>query len=217
MIVRETDVLVVVDVQNDFLPGGALAVTEGDAVITPINDLATRFAHVVLTQDWHPMGHVSFASSHAGKAAFEVVTLAGGRQQVLWPEHCLQGTSGASLAPALVVPHAALIIRKGYRVGLDSYSAFIEADGATHTGLAGYLRERGLTRVYVAGLATDFCAGWTAVDAARSGFSAVLVEDCTRGIDHAGSMDRAFADMAAAGVVRVGASDVSRRALDRIA
>ena len=198
----DRDVLIVVDVQNDFLPGGALAVPDGDAVLAPINALAARFVHVVLTQDWHPPGHISFASSHPGRQPLEAITLEDGRTQVLWPNHCLQGSPGAALAEGLDVPHAELVIRKGYRLGLDSYSAFVEADGLTRTGLAGYLRERGLERVFVVGLATDFCAGWTAIDAANAGFAAVLVEDATRGIDHAGSLARAFADMAAAGVGR---------------
>ena len=195
-----TDVLIVVDVQNDFLPGGALAVPDGDAVVAPVNALVARFDHVILTQDWHPAGHVSFASSHAGRAPFDGVTLADGRTQVLWPDHCVQGTRGAALAGALVADKAELIVRKGYRPGLDSYSAFQEADRRTGTGLAGYLRERGMTRVVVAGLATDFCAGWTAMDASAAGFATVLVADATRAIDLDGSLDRARADMAAAGV-----------------
>ena len=198
----ETDVLLVVDVQNDFLPGGALAVPGGDGIVAPCRELATRFTHVVLTQDWHPADHVSFASSHPGKGILESVTLADGRSQVLWPDHCLQGSRGAALAEHLAVPHAELIIRKGYRRDLDSYSAFLEADGHTGTGLAGYLRERGLRRLVVCGLATDFCAGWSAIDAARAGFETWLVEDATRGIDANGSMARAFVDMAAAGVRR---------------
>ena len=196
----DRDVLIVVDLQNDFLPGGALAVPGGDAIIAPINALAARFAHVVLTQDWHPAGHISFASSHPGREPLEAIVLDDGRTEVLWPDHCLQGSHGAALAAGLDVPHAELVVRKGYRLGLDSYSAFVEADGATRTGLAGYLRERGLECVYVAGLATDFCAGWKAIDAARAGFPTVLVEEATRGIDHAGSMARAFAAMATAGV-----------------
>ena len=198
----EADVLLIVDVQNDFLPGGALAVSGGDSIVAPCRELAARFSHVVLTQDWHPAGHVSFASSHPGKGILESVALADGRSQILWPDHCLQGSRGADIAEALAVPHAELIIRKGYRRDLDSYSAFVEADGRTATGLGGYLRERGLRRVVVCGLATDFCAGWSAIDAARAGFETWLVEDATRGIDANGSMARAFADMAAAGVRR---------------
>ncbi len=198
-----SDVLIVVDVQNDFLPGGALAVPDGHAVIDPINRLAARFAHVVLTQDWHPDGHVSFASSHDDRTPFESIRLGDGRDQVLWPDHCLQGSPGADIADALDVPHAQLVIRKGHRRHLDSYSAFLEADRATPTGLAGYLHEHGLTRVFVVGLATDFCAAWTAIDAAGAGFDTFLVEDATRGIDADGSMARASADMDAAGVTRI--------------
>jgi len=201
-----TDVLIVVDVQNDFLPGGALAVPDGNAVIEPINRAAKRFAHVVLTQDWHPAGHVSFASSHPGKAPLATIALPDGRDQVLWPDHCLQGSKGAAIAAALEVPHARLVIRKGHRRHLDSYSAFLEADRKTPTGLAGYLRETGVARVFVAGLATDFCAAWTAIDAAHAGFETWLVVDATRGIDADGSMARAFADMEAAGVLRVDTS-----------
>ena len=196
------DVLIVVDVQNDFLPGGTLAVPDGDAVIAPINALAHRFAHVVLTQDWHPDAHISFASTH-DKPALESVALPDGREQVLWPDHCLQDTPGAEIANAIDIPHARLVIRKGHRVHLDSYSAFKEADRATPTGLAGYLRELAIVRVFVVGLATDFCAAWTAIDAAAAGFETYLIEDATRGIDAGGSMARAFADMEAAGVRRV--------------
>lgn len=198
-----TDVLIVVDVQVDFLPGGALAVPDGDAVLAPINALGRRFAHVVLTQDWHPAGHISFASSHQDKVPLDNVGLPDGRTQVLWPDHCVRGSPGAGLSPALDLPHAELVIRKGYRLGLDSYSAFVEADGTTKTGLAGYLRERGLSRVFVVGLAMDFCAGFTAIDAATAGFETVLVEDATRGIDTGGSMARAITAMDKAGVARI--------------
>lgn len=201
--VSDTDVLLVVDVQNDFLAGGALAVPDGAAVVEPCNRLAQLFQHVVLTQDWHPARHVSFASSHPGRQPFDTVVLPDGRTQMLWPDHCLQGSQGAALAAGLGAPHAELVIRKGYRPGLDSYSAFLEADGRTPTGLAGYLRERGLERVVVCGLATDFCAGWSAMDAARAGFETYLVGDATRGIDAQGSMARALADMDAAGVHRI--------------
>ena len=203
-----SSVLIVVDVQNDFLPGGALAVPDGDGVIAPINALAKRFDHVILTQDWHPPGHVSFASSHPGTAPLDRVTLPDGREQVLWPEHCLQGSPGAELAAGLDLAKAELIIRKGYRRDLDSYSAFLEADRQTGTGLAGYLRERGLDRVVMVGLATDFCAGWTAIDAATAGFATTLVLDATRGIAMAGSMERALADMRAVGVDIVRAADL---------
>lgn len=198
----DRDVLIVVDVQNDFLPGGALAVPRGDEVIGPVNALVARFSHVVLTQDWHPDRHVSFASQHAGREAFETVTLSYG-EQVLWPDHCVQGTKGAAFAPGLETETAELIIRKGRHPGVDSYSGFVEADRRTRTGLAGYLAERGYRRVFVAGLATDFCVGWTAIDARAAGLAAVLVEDACRGIDTGGSLAKALADMRAAGVERV--------------
>ncbi len=197
----ETDLLLVIDVQADFLPGGALAVPDGDAVIAPINALGRKFKHVALTQDWHPAGHASFATSHPGQQPFGTVRLAYG-EQVLWPEHCIQGTPGAELSPLLDLPHAELIIRKGYRPGIDSYSAFREADRTTPTGLAGYLRERGFTRVFLCGVATDYCVGWSAIDARAAGFGAVVVEDACRAIDLDGSLERAWGDMAAAGVER---------------
>ena len=161
------DVLLVIDVQNGFVPGGALPVTGGDEVVPLINRLAGRFQHVVLTQDWHTPGHVSFASSHPGKKPFETIALPYGTQ-VLWPDHCVQGTADASLHPGLDIPHAELIIRKGYRKAIDSYSAFYEADGKTPTGLTGYLKERGLTRAFLVGLATDFCVAWSALDARKA-------------------------------------------------
>jgi nicotinamidase/pyrazinamidase len=195
------DVLLVVDVQRDFLPGGALAVPEGDAVVAPINRLGTLFSHAVLTQDWHPAGHVSFATSHPGRAPFETVALSYGHQ-VLWPTHCVQGTQGAELAPGLDLPRAALIIRKGFHPEVDSYSAFTEADRRTPTGLAGYLRERGLRRLFLAGLATDFCVAWSALDARAAGFEAIVVEEACRGIDIQGSLDQAWRNMHQAGVER---------------
>lgn len=195
------DALVVVDVQRDFLPGGALAVPDGDAVIAPINRLGRRFGHILLTQDWHPAGHVSFAASHAGRAPFDSIELPYG-SQVLWPTHCVQGTSGAELAPGLDLPGAELVIRKGFRPAVDSYSAFTEADRRTPTGLAGYLRERGFHRLFLAGLATDFCVAWSAIDARAAGFEAVVLEDACRAIDAAGSLDRAWRDMGQAGVER---------------
>lgn len=198
----ETDVLIVVDVQNDFLPGGALAVTNGDAVIAPINALGRKFPHIVLTQDWHTPGHISFASSHAGRKPFEMAKVAYG-DQVLWPDHCVQGTRGAALADGLDLPKAELVIRKGFHQDVDSYSAFIEGDQKTPTGLAGYLRARGMKRVFVCGLATDYCVGWTAMDARKEGFDAVVIEDASRAIDLNGSLDAAWKAMAAAGVTRV--------------
>ncbi len=201
--IAQTDVLIVVDVQNDFLPGGSLVVPNGDAVIPPINAIARHFPHIVLTQDWHPPGHVSFASSHPGKVPFDSIELDDGRTQVLWPDHAVFGTRGADIAAGLDIPQAELVIRKGYRQGLDSYSAFLEADGKTRTGLASYLKERGFTRVFIAGLATDFCAGWTAIDAAKSGFAVTAVIDAMRGIDAHGSMERVLTDMRATGVAFV--------------
>jgi nicotinamidase/pyrazinamidase len=193
--------LIVIDVQNDFLPGGALAVAHGDEVVAPINRLAARFANVLLTQDWHPRGHASFASSHPGKRPFETARLAYG-EQVLWPEHCVQGSHGAALAADLAIPHAQLVLRKGYHEGVDSYSAFVEADRRTPTGLAAYLRERGLNKLYLCGLATDYCVAWSALDARAAGFEATVIEDACRAIDLEGSLARARRDMAAAGVAR---------------
>jgi nicotinamidase/pyrazinamidase len=185
--VGASDVLVVVDVQYDFCPGGRLAVPDGNAVIDPINRLAGLFANVVLTQDWHPAGHLSFASSHPGRAPFETIAMPYG-PQVLWPDHCIQETAGANFHAALDIPHAALVMRKGFRKAIDSYSAFYENDHATPTGLAGYLRERGLARAFFAGLAFDFCVRYSAEDAAREGFGVIIIEDACRGIDLDGSV-----------------------------
>jgi nicotinamidase/pyrazinamidase len=204
----EQDVLLIVDVQNCFVPGGTLPVKDGDQVIPVINRLAPMFRRVVLTQDWHTPGHASFASAHPGKKPFETVTLAYGTQ-VLWPDHCVQGTADAELHKDLKVPHAELIIRKGYRQHIDSYSAFYEADGKTPTGLTGYLRERGLTRVFLTGLATDFCVAWSALDARKAGFSAYVVEDACRGIDANGSLAKAWQDMLGAGVKRIQSADIA--------
>src|SRR5262249_52219871 len=198
----ETDVLAVIDVQNGFVPGGTLPVPEGDLVIPIINRLASAFRHVILTQDWHTKGHVSFASSHPGKKPFEPTVLPYG-QQVLWPDHCIQGTPDAELHRDLDIPHAEAIIRKGYRQHVDSYSAFLEADRHTKTGLTGYLKERGLTRVFLVGLATDFCVAWSALDARKAGFEALVIEDACRGIDANGSLAKAWQDMQGAGGKRV--------------
>ena len=208
MLIKPTakDILIVIDVQHDFLPGGALAVPDGDAVIAPIMALAEAFDHVILTQDWHPREHISFASRH-GKNPFETIGLDSG-EQVLWPDHCIQGTHGARIADSLDIPKAQLIIRKGHHPAIDSYSAFMEADRRTPTGLAGYLRERGLKRVFCAGLATDFCVAWTALDACGAGFETSVIEDACRAIDTGGSLARAWADMAAAGVRRVMSSAI---------
>ncbi|MCI0372729.1 MAG: nicotinamidase [candidate division NC10 bacterium] len=174
--VSELDVLAVIDVQNCFVPGGTLPVPEGDKIIPLINAMAPAFQNVVLTQDWHTPGHISFASSHPGKKPFESVTLPYGTQ-VLWPDHCIQGTADAEIHRDLKIPHAALIIRKGHRRHVDSYSAFLEADRGTRTGLTGYLQERGIRRVFLVGLATDFCVAWSALDARRAGFEAYVIED----------------------------------------
>jgi nicotinamidase/pyrazinamidase len=181
------DVLLVVDVQNDFCSGGRLAVPRGEEVVPVINELARQFEHVVLTQDWHPAGHHSFASSHPGKKPYETVELAYGTQ-ILWPDHCIQDTDGAGLHGELRIPHAELVLRKGYHREIDSYSAFYENDHTTHTGLAGYLRERAFERVYIAGLAFDFCVRFSAEDAKREGFAVAVVENACRGLDVEGSL-----------------------------
>ena len=185
--IGDRDILLIVDIQNDFCPGGNLSVPRGDEVVPLINSLAARFGHVVLTQDWHPRGHLSFASSHPGKIPYQTIDAAYGTQ-VLWPDHCVQGTSGAAFREDLAVPHAELVLRKGYHREIDSYSAFYENDRKTRTGLAGYLRERGFRRVFLAGLAFDFCVRYSAEDAHREGFEAIVIEDACRGIDVDGSM-----------------------------
>jgi nicotinamidase/pyrazinamidase len=195
------EVLLVIDVQNDFVPGGALAVPRGDEVVPVINTLAARFAHVVLTQDWHPSEHVSFAANHANRAPFQKIVLPYG-EQVLWPTHCVQGTRGAALHPGLCVPRARMIVRKGHDPQVDSYSAFVEADRRTRTGLAGYLRETGVTHVYACGLATDYCVAWSALDARSAGFEVTVIEDACRAIDLNGSLAAAWQRMTDAGVAR---------------
>jgi nicotinamidase/pyrazinamidase len=195
----DQEVLIIVDVQNDFCPGGALAVPHGDEIVPAVNRMAAEFAHVILTQDWHPGGHSSFASSHPGKQPFEAIEVAYG-QQILWPDHCVQGTSGAALHPALEVPHAELVLRKGFRSAIDSYSAFFENDHRTPTGLAGYLRERGFQHVTLCGLATDFCVFYSALDGRKAGFDVDVVTGVCRGIDLDGSLARALAAMRQAGV-----------------
>ena len=201
-------VLVVVDVQNCFLPGGSLAVGKGEEVIPIINRLGKSFANVVMTQDWHTPGHISFASSHAGKKPFETIKLPYG-DQVLWPDHCVQGTDGAMIHKDLNIPHAQLVIRKGFRKSVDSYSAFREADRKTVTGLAAYLKSRGLNRVFVTGLATDFCVAWTAMDARKEGFETSVIEDACRGIDAQGSLAKAWDAMKKAGVKRIQSGDLA--------
>jgi nicotinamidase/pyrazinamidase len=206
--IDETSALLVIDVQNCFLPGGSLAVKDGEQVVPVINRIAKSFSNVVVTQDWHTVGHTSFASAHPGKKPFETVDLAYGKQ-VLWPDHCVQGTEGASLSKDLSIPQAALILRKGFHKDVDSYSAFTEADGKTTTGLAAYLKARKLERLFVAGLATDFCVAWTALDARKAGFETYVVEDACRGIDTQGSMAKAWADMDKAGVKRIQSADIA--------
>ncbi len=196
---RDRDVLLVTDPQNDFCPGGARAVPDGDAAIAAANRLARDFAHVVVTQDWHPPGHASFASAHPGKAPFDEIELDYGRQ-ILWPDHCVQGTAGAAFHRDLAIPHAELVVRKGFHPAIDSYSAFRENDRKTPTGLAGYLRERGFERITLCGLATDFCVLFSALDSVEAGFATRVALDACRAIDLDGSLAKAMAAMRAAGV-----------------
>jgi nicotinamidase/pyrazinamidase len=202
----EDDVLVIVDMQYDFCPGGALAVPQGDEIIPLINSLAARFSNVVLTQDWHPRGHFSFASSHSGKKPYETIAAFYG-PQVLWPDHCVQETPGAEFHAGLYAPHASLVVRKGIHRAIDSYSAFYENDRKTPTGLGGYLRERGLTRVFLAGLAFDFCIRYSAEDARRDGFDAFVIEDACRGIDIDGSVAATRASFAERGIASITARE----------
>jgi nicotinamidase/pyrazinamidase len=195
----DREVLLVIDVQNGFCPGGALAVPQGDEIIPAVNQLAASYAHVILTQDWHPRGHASFASSHPGKSPFETIEVSYGTQ-VLWPDHCVQGTPGAAFHPGLDIPHAELVLRKGFRKAIDSYSAFRENDRRTATGLAGYLRERGFERVTLCGLATDFCVAFSAIDGCQAGFEVSVVTSACRAIDIDGSLARAMRSMSDAGV-----------------
>ena len=200
-------VLIIVDVQNDFLPGGALPVPAGKEVVPVINRIAPKFDNVILTQDWHPPGHASFASSHSGKKPYDVLQMQYG-DQVLWPDHCVQQTDGARLFDGLVVPMCRMIIRKGLNQGIDSYSAFMENDHETPTGLAGYLRELGMGPVFLTGVATDFCVQYSALDGAAAGFEMYVVEEACRGIDIEGSMEAAWKNMAAAGVKRISAQEL---------
>ena len=210
----EHDVFLVVDIQNDFCPGGSLAVPRSDEVVPAINALAAKFAHVVLTQDWHPRGHLSFASSHAGKQPFQTIDVAYGTQ-ILWPDHCVQGTVGAAFRGDLSIPHAELVLRKGYHRDIDSYSAFYENDRKTATGLAGYLRERALTRVFLAGLAFDFCVRYSGEDARREGFEAVVFEDACRSIDVDGSAAVTREKFRSLNIRCVSADDISGNRLMR--
>jgi nicotinamidase/pyrazinamidase len=205
--ITDQDALLVIDVQNDFLPGGALAVEDGDEVVPLINRLAARFKSVALTQDWHPADHASFASNNDGAKPFDVAQMPYG-PQILWPDHCVQGTNGAALSDGLQIDHAMLILRKGANPEVDSYSAFLEADGKTATGLAPLLRARGIERVYLCGLATDFCVAYSALDARANGFEAFVIADACRAIDADGSLDSALAKMNAAGVVQVQSAEI---------
>ncbi|HET6207600.1 MAG TPA: bifunctional nicotinamidase/pyrazinamidase [Terracidiphilus sp.] len=202
------DVLLVVDVQNDFCPGGRLAVEAGHSVIQPILKVAARFKHVILTQDWHPPGHHSFASAHAGKNPFEQIRMSYG-EQTLWPDHCVQGTRGAEFHPDLNLSQAELILRKGFRPEIDSYSAFFENDRTTPTGLAGYLRERGLKRIFIAGLAYDYCVAYSALDARRLGLPAVVIRDACRAIDLNGSVESTERQFAESGVTLIESTAVT--------
>ncbi len=207
MRIEAHDVLLVIDVQNDFCPGGALAVSRGDEVIAPILRIAPQFEHIVLTQDWHPANHTSFATAHAGKKAFDSVELGYG-EQTLWPPHCVQGSAGAEFHPALHLPQAELVLRKGFRSQIDSYSAFFENDRTTPTGLAGYLHERGLNRVFLAGLAYDYCVGYSALDARRLGLSAFVLHDACRAIDLNGSVAAIEGEFGRTGVNVVDTADL---------
>jgi nicotinamidase/pyrazinamidase len=202
------DLLLVIDVQNDFCGGGALEVPHGDDVVPVINRLAAKFAHVALTQDWHPKGHVSFASSHKAKQPLQRITLPYG-EQILWPDHCVPGTKGAEFHPDLNIARAEVIIRKGFNRAIDSYSAFYENDHKTATGLSGYLRSRGLVRLFMVGLATDFCVLYSALDARSEGFEVFAIEDAVRGIDIEASVEKAWKTMAEAGVHRIREQDLS--------
>ena len=208
MKLRPTDALLVIDMQLDFLPGGTLAVKDGDAILPGIHAVAARFDHVILTQDWHPRGHISFASTHGRQPFTDTVRAAYGTQ-TLWPDHCIQGTPGAQLHPDLDIPHAELILRKGFRRDIDSYSAFTENDGVTPTGLAGYLRERGLTRLFFTGLAYDFCVGFSALAAARLGFESLVVEDLSRAVALPGTVDKTNSAFTTANIQRILTSDIT--------
>lgn len=207
---QPADTLIVIDVQNDFCPGGALAVDEGNQIVPLINAIAQKFEHVILTQDWHPRRHISFASTHPGKKHYETIQMAHG-PQTLWPEHCVQDTPGAHFHPALDIPHAELILRKGFRHHIDSYSAFLENDHFTSTGLAGYLRERGLHRLFLCGLAYDFCVRYSAVDGTALGFECVVIEDATRSVNLSDSVADTNAAFLAAGVQRLQSQQIVAR------
>jgi nicotinamidase/pyrazinamidase len=207
--IGDSDALIVVDIQNDFCPDGALAVPRGDEVVPLVNHLAWHFRNVVLTQDWHPAGHLSFASSHPGRSPYDTIAMPYG-PQVLWPDHCVQGTAGAAFHKSLHIPHAGLVLRKGIDLTIDSYSALYENDRTTPTGLTGYLRDRGISRLFIAGLALDFCVRYSVEDAVGEGFAVVVIEDACRGIDVAGSMAAARASFAARGVACTSSDAVGR-------
>jgi nicotinamidase/pyrazinamidase len=198
--IGDQDVLIVVDIQNDFCPGGALSVPQGDEIVPLVNRLAEQFPHVVLTQDWHPPDHLSFASAHPNMKPYDTIDVDYG-SQILWPDHCVQATRGAEFHKDLHIPHAALILRKGIHRTIDSYSTFYENDRKTPTGLVGYLRDRGFTRVFLAGLAFDFCVRYSAEDASREGFDVIVVEDACRGIDVDGSVAATRESLSMLGVV----------------
>ncbi|MFJ2715281.1 bifunctional nicotinamidase/pyrazinamidase [Pseudomonas sp. NPDC087346] len=207
MAISSRSALLVIDVQNDFIPGGKLAVPEGEQIVPLINQLAGQFKQVVIAQDWHPAGHASFASSHPGRKPYDVIQLPYG-EQTLWPDHCVQNTAGAEFHSGLDLPHAQLIIRKGCNPDIDSYSAFLEADRSTTTGLAGYLKERGIDTVYMVGLALDFCVMFSALDARSAGFNAFVVLDASRAIDLDGSLAVAIERMQTAGVGLIQSSEL---------
>jgi len=208
MQITAQDVLVVVDVQNDFCPGGALAVADGGAVIDVIHRIAPAFNHIVLTQDWHPAGHASFASAHPGKRPFEQIELSYG-MQTLWPDHCVQGSKGAEFHPALNLSKAEIILRKGFRPQIDSYSAFFENDRVTSTGLGDYLRDQNIARVFLVGLAYDYCVGFSALDARRLRFEAVILRDACRAINLDGSVARIEAEFEKAGVLLIESAELA--------
>jgi nicotinamidase/pyrazinamidase len=200
------DALLVIDVQNDFMPGGALPITDGDAVVPLINAVAKKFDHVILTQDWHPHQHISFSTTH-DKQPYDTINVPYG-SQTLWPEHVLQHTEGAAFHPSLNIPHAELILRKGFRRHIDSYSAFLENDHTTPTGLAGYLRERGLSRLFLCGLAYDFCVRYSALDGLALGFETIVIEDATRSVDLPSSVSATHAALAQANILRIQSTEV---------
>jgi nicotinamidase/pyrazinamidase len=207
MQLQPTDALLVIDLQNDFCPGGSLAIAGGDEIVPTVNALAARFDAVILTQDWHPAGHISFASAHPGAEPYSAIDAPYG-PQALWPDHCVQNTAGAAFHPALAVPHAELILRKGFRADIDSYSAFLENDHFTPTGLAGYLRERGLRRLFLCGLAYDFCVRHSAIDGTALDFECLVIEDATRAVNLPGSVEATDQAFEEAGIQRIASTAI---------